>query len=207
MSMNLKELRQLISDGESSRMEFKRSTGQRSDVVKAVCAMYDDRLEITNPRELHFGITPAKLSRPHESKPWNPIIANVFYRAGIIEKWGSATLNIIEWCKANTNPKPSWNEQLGSVVLTISPISEAALALKELPQLELLRDRVLLLLASGPLSRPEIVAKLGQKQLSRHLHNVMHSLLEEGTIAYTIPGKPQSRLQKYALAQRNSSIK
>ena len=64
--MNLKELRQLISDGESSRMEFKHSTGQRSDAANAFChrdyaahggavsvAMYDDRLEITNPGELH----------------------------------------------------------------------------------------------------------------------------------------------------------
>jgi ATP-dependent DNA helicase RecG len=41
-------------------------------------AMYDDHLEITNPGELHFGITPAKLAGPHESRPWNPIIANVF---------------------------------------------------------------------------------------------------------------------------------
>jgi ATP-dependent DNA helicase RecG len=38
-------------------------------------AMYDDHLEITNPGALQFGITPEKLTKPHESKPWNPIIA------------------------------------------------------------------------------------------------------------------------------------
>lgn len=38
-------------------------------------AMYDDHLEITNPGGFHFGITPEELSKPHESKPWNPIIA------------------------------------------------------------------------------------------------------------------------------------
>ena len=59
-------------------------------------AMYDDHLEITNPGALQFGITPEKLAKPHESKPWNPIIANVFYRAGIIERWGAGTLNIID---------------------------------------------------------------------------------------------------------------
>jgi predicted HTH transcriptional regulator len=102
MSMNLKELRQLISGGESSHMEFKRSTGQRSDAANAVCAMlndavsiamYDGWLKIVSPGELHFGITPAKLSRPHESKPWNPIIAYVFYCAGIIEKCGDPEYN------------------------------------------------------------------------------------------------------------------
>ena len=42
------------------------------------------------------------------SKPWNPIIANVFYRAGIIERWGTGTLNIVDWCAENGNPMPTW---------------------------------------------------------------------------------------------------
>jgi len=84
-------------------------------------AMYDDHLEITNPGDLHFGITPEKLTKPHESKPWNPIIANVFYRAGIIERWGTGTLNIIDWCADNGNPPPTWQEQAGSVYVTFLP--------------------------------------------------------------------------------------
>jgi len=54
-------------------------------------------------------------------KPWNPIIANVFYRAGIIERWGSGTLNIIEWCAENGNPPPTWTEEAGSVFVTFAP--------------------------------------------------------------------------------------
>ena len=83
--------------------------------------MYDDHLEITNPGALQFGITPEKLTKPHESKPWNPIIANVFYRAGIIERWGTGTLNIIDWCKENGNPEPTWQEQAGSVYVKFLP--------------------------------------------------------------------------------------
>lgn len=33
------ELRKLVSDGESERVEFKRSTGQRTEAAKTVCAM------------------------------------------------------------------------------------------------------------------------------------------------------------------------
>ncbi|WP_420885299.1 hypothetical protein [Candidatus Protochlamydia amoebophila] len=33
-------------------------------------------------------------------------MANVFHRAGIIEKWGMGTLNIIKWCKENRNQNP-----------------------------------------------------------------------------------------------------
>jgi len=86
-------------------------------------AMYDNRLEIINPGILHFEITPEKLILPHESKPWNPIIASVFYRAGIIEKWGMGTFNIIEWCKNNSNPNPTWKVQTQSVVTTFFPSS------------------------------------------------------------------------------------
>ena len=57
-------------------------------------ALYDDRLEVISPGELHFGLTPEKLYLPHESKPWNPWIAKVFYRRGLIETWGRGTLKI-----------------------------------------------------------------------------------------------------------------
>ena len=51
-------------------------------------AVYDDRLEVMSSGTLHFGLTPEKLFEPHESLPWNPLIARTFYRRGIIEEWG-----------------------------------------------------------------------------------------------------------------------
>jgi ATP-dependent DNA helicase RecG len=89
-------------------------------------ALYDDHLEITNPGAFHFGITPEILSKPHESRPWNPIIASVFYRAGIIERWGSGTLNIIDWCAENGNPPPKWREEAGSVFVIFAPATPEA---------------------------------------------------------------------------------
>ena len=59
-------------------------------------AVYEDRLEITSSGSLHFGLTPEKLFGPHESRPWNPLIARTFYRRGIIEVWGSGTLRMAE---------------------------------------------------------------------------------------------------------------
>ena len=37
------------------------------------------------------GITPESLKHTHPSVQRNPIIAEVFYRAGLIEKWGRGT--------------------------------------------------------------------------------------------------------------------
>jgi ATP-dependent DNA helicase RecG len=37
--LNLKELTKLVKQGESDRLEFKKTTGQRTTAVKTVCAM------------------------------------------------------------------------------------------------------------------------------------------------------------------------
>jgi predicted HTH transcriptional regulator len=55
-------------------------------------AIYDDRLEITSSGNLHFGLTVDALFQAHESLPWNPLIARVFYRRGFIEQWGRGTI-------------------------------------------------------------------------------------------------------------------
>jgi len=173
-------------------------------------AVYNDRMEIINPGSLHFGITPKALFQPHESRPWNPIIANVFYRAGIIEKWGTGTLNIIQWCKENRNPPPEWNIRSESVVLTFKPSPEKTAQQPELrpeSQPELLRNRVTKLLERGPLSKSEISRQLGQKQISGQLKKVLRELIGAGNLSYTLPDKPNSRFQKYKLKTKKDKNK
>jgi ATP-dependent DNA helicase RecG len=171
-------------------------------------AMYDDRLEIVNPGALRFGFTPEALYQPHESRPCNPLIANVFYRAGIIERWGTGTLNIIDWCRENGNPEPEWRVDVNSVAIVFYPVADKAGAQLEPrlePQLESqpesLRNKVLRLLARGSLSKSEISRELGQKRASGQLNRVIKELLKEGAVAYTIPEKPQSPAQKYRLVK------
>jgi ATP-dependent DNA helicase RecG len=180
-------------------------------------AMYNDHLEITNPGVLHFGITPEKLTQPHESKPWNPIIANVFYRAGIIERWGMGTLNILDWCSENGNPMPTWVEHAGSMFVTFFPASLEAVE-KVIPQVGTKsgpsRDQVGT--KSGP-SRDqveilsnlleekkilELMAVLGRKNRSKFRDQVLNPLIKDGLVEMTIPGKPKSRFQKYCLTEK-----
>ena len=63
-------------------------------------AVFDDRLEIASFGKLPFGLTPTDLFGPHESQPWNPLIARVFYLRGIIEEWGRGTLKMAEQAAA-----------------------------------------------------------------------------------------------------------
>ena len=65
--------------------------------------------------------------------------------------------------------------------------------------------RVLGLLRNGPLSRKEMSRSLGQKRISGQLNKVISLLLEERQVAYTLPEKPQSRLQKYRLTDKGKA--
>ena len=52
-------------------------------------AIFNDRVEVTSPGPLHWGITVSSLLTEHSSQPWNPLIARCMYRRGLIETWGS----------------------------------------------------------------------------------------------------------------------
>lgn len=84
-------------------------------------AMYDDRLEITSSGALHFGLTPERLFSPHESLPWNPLIAGVFYRRGIIEAWGRGTVKMAELAVSAGLPRPEIEDVGGCVTVRFRP--------------------------------------------------------------------------------------
>ncbi len=78
-------------------------------------AIYDDRLEVTSTGPLHFGLTPDDLFGPHESRPWNPLIARTFYRRGLIEEWGRGTIKMADLAISMGLPRPEI-EQRGDCV-------------------------------------------------------------------------------------------
>ena len=59
----------------------------------------DEAFIISNQCILPDGWTIETLMEPHDSVPYNPDIANVFYRAGYIEHWGRGIEKICEACK------------------------------------------------------------------------------------------------------------
>ena len=84
-------------------------------------AIFDDRLEITSSGGLHFGLTVPDLYKPHESLPWNPLIAKVFYIRGIIEAWGRGTLKIVELTERAGLPRPDIESVSGAVTVRFLP--------------------------------------------------------------------------------------
>ena len=69
-------------------------------------SVYDDKLIIWNEGELPENWTVAKLKVKHPSRPYNPDIANAFFRSGLIESWGRGTIKIFNEAKAAEIPVP-----------------------------------------------------------------------------------------------------
>jgi ATP-dependent DNA helicase RecG len=84
-------------------------------------AIFDDRLEIISTGLLPAGVTVADLKRNHVSRPRNPLIAEVFYRRGLIEQWGRGTQKIVDWCVAAGQPEPEFEEEAGAVTVRFRP--------------------------------------------------------------------------------------
>ncbi|MFN9047202.1 MAG: ATP-binding protein, partial [Planctomyces sp.] len=69
-------------------------------------SVYADKLMIWNPGQLPPSWTLAKLRQKHASLPFNPVIANVFFRAGEIEAWGRGVERIFAACREARFPEP-----------------------------------------------------------------------------------------------------
>ena len=69
----------------------------------------DDAMFISNSCILPSGWDVESLLQPHRSVPFNPAIANAFYRAGYIETWGRGIQKIYESCKELGIPAPEYS--------------------------------------------------------------------------------------------------
>lgn len=64
-----------------------------------------------------------------------------------------------------------------------------------------LQSRVLAVLRHAPLSKAQIAASIGKKRVDGQLHEAVRQFVTSGLLEYTVPGKPNSRLQKYRLTE------
>ncbi len=178
-------------------------------------AIYDDMLEITSPGPLPDLLSFEDLGTGR-SEIRNRVLAPIFKDMKLIEAWGSG----IQKMKTDMKDYPEIElilQEAGHAFQVQFVKKEGAEAesgqsqgrvkaeLKKESQPESMQGRILEALASGPLSKAEISDSLGLERVTGYLNRIVRELLSEGRIEYTIPGKPNSRLQKYQLTDKNNN--
>ncbi len=102
----------------------------REGIVNALChrfyerpeysvslAIYYDRIEINNPGRFPPPLNAENIKQPHESYPYNCLIANVLYLTTYLERWGSGVSRMVEICRESRVPEPVYKTVDGIVSL------------------------------------------------------------------------------------------
>jgi ATP-dependent DNA helicase RecG len=64
----------------------------------------------------------------------------------------------------------------------------------------------MVVLAASPASRSEIATSIGHKSITRSIRRALSDLMNVGFAEYTIPEKPNSRLQKYRFTAKGRAL-
>ena len=82
-------------------------------------SVYEDKIYIWNDGEMPSNLNSTeKLFMKHSSKPFNPKLAEVFFKSGMIEAWGRSFEKIREACALYDGPLPEYEiNEAGIMVL------------------------------------------------------------------------------------------
>lgn len=89
-------------------------------------AMYDDRIDVYSPGGLPAGLNENEYINGFVSCLRNPIVANVFFRLGIIEKFGTGIMRIKESYREITH-QPIFEVQENSIITSLPSITKRVL--------------------------------------------------------------------------------
>ncbi|MCP4717745.1 MAG: hypothetical protein GY868_21685 [Deltaproteobacteria bacterium] len=159
-------------------------------------SVYDNKVIIWNNGRLPDDWTVERLFAKHASHPFNPDIANAFFRAGMIETWGRGIKKMQAACRKRKVPEPVllyettglWVRfETGAAAPVTAPVNEYVLRLLKVLERQ------------QALSNSDICQQLGLRSRRRTRETYIKPTLNAGLIEHTIPDKPRSRLQKYQL--------
>jgi len=193
-------------------------------------AFFDDRIEIENPGILLPGMTFEDMKQG-VSKIRNPVIARVFRELELIEQWGSGVRRIFDEATELNLPAPEIVE-IGMRVRFIvrlaetikpdlrpesrpgsRPESRPGSRPESRPESRLesrlesnLAARVIMHLSAHEEGKAGLAKMLGHKTVSGELKLQLKKLVEMALVEFTIPEKPNSRLQKYRLTGKGKTL-
>ncbi|WP_312813179.1 ATP-binding protein [Sedimentibacter sp.] len=154
-----------------------------SESIPIQIRIQDDAMYISNSCILPSDWTAETLMRRHKSRPYNPDIANVFFRAGYVETWGRGIQKICEACERHGIPTPEY-EVLGSDI-TVKFVALSIPKHHPKPQHDVLDDvlenNIIDILRSDNNKKQKIIAEeLGISVAT--VQRIMKRLVERGKV-------------------------
>lgn len=165
-------------------------------------SVYEDKIYIWNDGEMPSNLdTTDKLFMKHSSKPYNPKLADIFFKSGMIEAWGRGFEKIREACEIYDAPLPEYEINKSGIMVLCRACDK---------YLELLRgagrhhnqngqDMVMMILefCREAKSVSEIMDQFGFESRTSFRRKYLNDLVGTGQLKMTMPDKPKSKNQKY----------
>ena len=162
---------------------------------------FSDRLEITSAGGLPYGVTEDDFFNGYSS-PRNKEIMRVFRDLEIVEQLGSGVPRILEkYGRDAFEIRPNF---LRVIFYYDKPFDEQWA--QSGAQSGAQSASILSVLANTTLSASELTAALGLETKTGAFKRAIKWLLERHLIEYTLPEKPNSRLQKYRLSAKGRAL-
>jgi ATP-dependent DNA helicase RecG len=166
--------------------------------------IYTDRIEVVSPGGLPKGMTLADLGR--KSVRRNALVADLLHRIDFIEKAGTGIKRIRDDMRAQGCPEPEF-EVNGFFTAIFRPNpgvrtqADTRVGAQSRAQLRAQSIQVLMALSESDKSAREVAEAIGLRSKTGALKRTLNELLAGGLIEYTLPEKPNNRLQRYRLTQ------
>ena len=182
-------------------------------------AIYDDRVEVTNTGTFPADLPVERLMQEHDSKPQNPIIANVLYKSKILESWGRGIGTMVDECKRVGLPAPEFKTDGNFVTVVfkyncdgvnLQLVNSNPTSTQQVPNKYPTSTQQVLelvgILKDGEYSVREIMSFLMLKDRVNFLYKYLTPALEEGLVSMKYPDNPKHPKQKYMLTEKGRKI-
>ena len=170
-------------------------------------SVYEDKVYIYNDGIMPTNLrTTKKLYQKHFSKPFNPILAHIFFLSGMVETWGRGFEKIKKACAIYDSPLPRYEITDEGIMVLCRP-SKKFLQLLPKPEKVSMQKKSsgdleailsdILEFCSEPKSAAEIKDYFNVSNVITLKRKYLNPLLELGKLEMTIPDKPRSKNQRY----------
>ena len=169
-------------------------------------SVYEDKIYIWNDGEMPPNLDSTdKLFIKHSSKPFNPKLANVFFKSGMIEAWGRGFEKIREACALYDGLLPEYGiNEAGIMVLCKACDKYLGLLRKDARhpdhypnQNSQDLNKLIIDFCEEPKSVQEIMDEFDFDSRTSFRRKYLTPMLKNGVLKMTIPENPSSKNQKY----------